>query len=341
MKKCVKIEELERMNIMASSLTHAYFILDVYDRLGMNSRELLVDHKELLKTAAQNMDVLFFYNLTNFKKGKKMRDFGEFFHRHKTFEFFETLINYIKYNEFQYDPEVMAFLYGMLSHYVLDRTIHPYVIYRTGYFEKEKEETYKYNQLHGEMESYFDDYLVMIRENKKPWKFKCHNFCFNVDKMGDGLQEVMDFTYREVWGIENFHTYYLTSIKQMKFFYRVFRYDPTGLKRKFYKIVDSICPKYLLRKVPLSYHMRMQKNKWFLNLEHKKWYNPTDKRTTSTQSLIELYTESLDTTVKMIRGINQYLYYNKKVNLKKLIQNNSYITGKDCSKKRELKHFEF
>ncbi|MDE5586865.1 MAG: hypothetical protein K2I72_00660, partial [Bacilli bacterium] len=156
-----------------------------------------------------------------------------------------------------------------------------------------------------------------------------------------GLKEVMDFTYREVWGIDNFHTYYLTAIKQMKFFYRVFRYDPTGLKRKFYKIVDAICPKYLLRKVPLSYHMKMQENKWFLNLEHKKWYNPTDKRTTSNQSLIELYTSSLDTTVKMIRQINQYLYYNKKVNLKKLIQNNSYVTGKDCSKKRELKHFEF
>ena len=40
-------------------LRENYFFLN----LGMKSRELLVDHKELLKTAAQNMDVLFFYNL--------------------------------------------------------------------------------------------------------------------------------------------------------------------------------------------------------------------------------------------------------------------------------------
>lgn len=341
MKKYVKIEELERMTRMASSLTHAYFILDVYERLGMNSKELLIDSKELLKTSAQSMDVLFFYNLTNFKKGKKMRDFGHFFHRHKTFEFLETLINYIKYNGFQYDPEVIAFLYGMVSHYILDSTIHPYVVYRTGYFDKDNKETYKYNQLHGEMESYFDDYLVMIRENMKPWKFKCHDFCFNVEKIGDGLKEVMDFTYREVWNIDHFHTYYLTSIRQMKFFYRVFRYDPFGFKRKFYQLVDFVCPKSLLRKVPLSYRMKMQENKWFLNLEHKRWYNPTDKRTTSTESLLEIYTSSLDHCVKTIREINQFLYYDKKINLKKLLQNNSYITGKDCSQKRELKHFEF
>lgn len=325
---------------MASTLTHAYFIMDVYERLSMNSRELLVTEKELLKTAAQNMDVLFFYNLANLKKGKKVRDFGEFFHRHKVFEFFETLINYIKYNDFQYDSEVMAFLYGMLSHYILDSTIHPYVVYRTGHYDKHDKSTYKYNQWHGEMESYFDNYLVMIRENKEPWKFKCHEFCFNTKKIGTGLKEVMNFTYKEVWGIDNFSDYYLISIKQMKFFYRIFRYDPFGLKRKFYQVVDFICPRSLLRTVPLSYYMNMKKNRWFLNLEHKKWYNPTDKRTSSTKSLLELYTTSLDQTVNTIREINQYLYYDKKVSLQKLIKNNSYLTGKDCKLNKELKYFE-
>lgn len=341
MKKCGKMKGLERKKKMASSLTHAYFVLDVYERLGMNSRELLVGHKELLKTAAQNMDVLFFYNLTNFKKGKKMRDFGSFFHGHKVYEFFETLIHYIKCNGFQYDPEVIAFLYGMLSHYILDSNMHPYVIYKTGEYNKGNKDTYKYNQLHGEMESYFDNYLVRLREGIKPWKFRCHNFCFNVDSIGKGLEEVMDFTYNEVWKIDHFHQYYLTSIKQMKFFFHVFRYDPIGLKRKFYQMVDFICPRSLLRKVPLSYYMNMSNNQWFLNLDHKKWYNPTDKRTKSCKSLLEIYTSSLDQCVKMIKEINQYLYYDKKINLKKVIQNNSYITGKDCSKKRELKYFEF
>ncbi len=277
----------------------------------------------------------------NLKKGKDIRDFGHFFHQHRVYPFFETLVHYIKYNHFQYDPEVMSFLYGMLSHYVLDRTIHPYVIYRTGEYHKDRPETYRYNQLHGEMESYFDDYLVMVRENQLPWKKKCYDFLCTTEEIGPGLQEVMDFTYREVWGIEQFHTYYLTAVKQMRRFYRIFRYDPYGWKQKFYQLVDWVCPRSLLRKEPLSYHMNLRKHAWFLNLEHKKWYYPIDKRTHSTKSLLELYTQALDETVKMIRELNQYLYYDRKVNLKRVIGNRSYATGKDCSIEKEAKNFEF
>jgi len=326
---------------MASTITHAYFIMDVYDRLGIKSKELLVSHKELLKTAAQNMDVLYFYNITNFKKGKKVRDFGHYFHHNNVYDFFSTLINYIKYNGYQYNPDVIAFLYGMLSHYILDSTMHPYVVYKTGEFKKKDKSTYKYNHLHADLEAYFDNYLIRLKENIIPHKFKCYQYCFNVERLDDSLIEVMDFTYKEVFGISNFHNYYLKSIKQMKFFFRVFRHDPTGIKKMGYQLIDLVCPRSLLRKVSLSYHIKMKGKKELLNLEHKRWYNPTDKRTKSNESLLELYTKALAKTVNMIHDINQYMYYDKKTNLKKVIGNNSYITGKDCDKKKEIKFFEF
>ncbi len=326
---------------MAGTITHAYFVLDLYDKLSIRSKELLVDRKEDLKMFAQNTDILFFYNITNFKKGKDVREFGYKSQKIKTYEFFSTLINYIKYNNHQYNPQVMAYLYGMLSHYVLDSTMHPFIIYKTGQFNKNDKATYKYNHLHNEMESYFDNYLLTIRNGINPHKFKCYNYCFNVNEFDKDLVEVMDFTYREVFGIQDFHKYYLTASKQMKFFYRVFRYDPTGIKKGFYSLVDLVSPKSLLRKVPLSYHINSKNKKWFLNLEHKRWYNPTDKRTKSNESILELYTKALDHTSKMIQDINKYLYYDKKINLKKVIGNLSYETGKDCDKVRELKYFEF
>lgn len=325
---------------MAGTITHAYFALDVYEKLSIRSKELLIDYREDLKMFAQNTDILFFYNITNFKKGKYVREFGYRSQKIKTYEFFSTLINYIKYNNHQYDPQVMAYLYGMISHYVLDSTMHPFIIYKTGQFNKHDKSTYKYNHLHNEMESYFDNYLLKLRTGNNPHKFKCYNFCFNVDSFNKSLIEVMDFTYKEVFNIQNFHEYYLKSSKQMKFFYRLFRYDPFSIKKLFYKIVDLICPKYCLRKVPLSYHINPKGKKEFLNLEHKVWYNPTDKRTKSTESILELYTKSLAKTTKMIQDINQYLYYDKKINLKKVVGNLSYETGKDCDKKRELKYFE-
>lgn len=326
---------------MAGTITHAYFALDLYDRLSIRSKELLIDKKGYLKLFAQNTDILFFYNITNFKKGKKVREFGYKSQKIKTYEFFSTLINYIKYNNHQYNPQVIAYLYGMLSHYVLDSTMHPFIIYKTGNFDKSDKETYKYNHLHNEMESYFDNYLLTIREGINPRKFKCYDFCFNVDEFDDSLIEVMDFTYKEVFGINDFHKYYLKASKQMKFFYRIFRYDPTGIKKLFYRGIDLVSPKSLLRKVPLSYHISYKDKKWFLNLEHKKWYNPTDKRSKSNESILELYTKALAKTSNMIQEINQFLYYDKKINLKKIVGNLSYETGKDCSKERKLKYFEF
>lgn len=324
---------------MAGTLTHAYFSLDLYDKLSIRSKELLIDNREDLKVFSQNTDVLFFYNLLNFKKGKKMREFGYYTQRVKTYEFFSTLINYIKYNNHQYNPQVIAYLYGMLSHYVLDSTIHPYIIYKTGIYKKENKNTYKYNMLHEEVETYIDNYMVAIKENIKPNKFKCYKFCFNNKNLNKELIEVIDFTYKEVFGIDNFSKYYIKSIKQMKFFYRVFRYDPVGIKKLFYNLLDLVCPKSILRKSPLSYKMKSKKK--YLNLEHNTWYNPTNKRIKSKESVIELYTKSLDKTIKMINEINQFFYYDKKINLEKTIGNLSYVHGLDLSKKKELKHFEF
>ena len=132
---------------MAGTITHAYFVLDLYDKLSIRSKELLIDRKEDLKMFAQNTDILFFYNITNFKKGKEVREFGYKSQKIKTYEFFSTLINCIKYNNHQYNPQVMAYLYGMLSHYVLDSTMHPFIIYKTGQFNKDDKATYKYNHL--------------------------------------------------------------------------------------------------------------------------------------------------------------------------------------------------
>lgn len=326
---------------MAGTITHAYFALDLYDRLSIRSKELLMDEKESLKLFSQNTDVLFFYNITNFKKGKKIRNFGYRSQEIKTYEFFSTLINYIKYNHHQYNPQVISYLYGMLSHYVLDSTVHPFIIYKTGKFNKHNKNTYKYNHLHKEIESYLDNYMLRLREGINPHKFKCYDFCFNVDSFNKELIEVMDFTYKEVFGINNFHEYYFKASKQMKFFYRVFRYDPTGIKKVFYTVVDFILPKRFLRKVPLSYHINKKSKKGFLNLEHKRWYNPTDKRTKSNESYLELYTKALYKTTKIIQEINQFFYYDKKINLKKVIGNLSYETGKDCDKEKELTYFEF
>lgn len=312
---------------MASTITHAYFIMDVYDKLDLETKTFLIDEKELLKTAAQSMDTLFFYNITKFKKGKRIREFGEYFHDNNTYQFFETLINYIKYNGYGHNSDVIAYLYGMLSHYILDSNLHPFIIYKTG--DK--------NMLHPEVESYFDNYLIKLKENIVPYKFKCHNFCLNIKNFSPTLKETINFTYKETFDINNMSKFYLKSIKDMKRFYKIFRYDSSGIKYRFYNIVDIISPKSFRRKSPLSYHLKIDTS--YYNLDHKTWYNPTSKKYKSNKSIIEIYISSITECVNTINDINKYIYDNVG-NLKEILKDVSYLTGRKTNRHYELKYFE-
>ncbi len=341
MKKYVIICRRGKRDTMPSTVTHSYFALDVYDRLPIKRKEFLMHHKERMKQAGQSADVFFFYNLTNLKSGKKIRDFGHYFHGHSSFLFFETLINYIKYNGYKNNPEVMAQLYGLICHYVLDSTCHPFIIYHSGQYRKDDPSTLKYNQKHGEMEMLIDNYFIQERNKIKPWKFDVTSFCFQLSPLSSELKEVLDFTYKEVFGIPNISSYYETALKQMRFCFRVFRQDFWGIKRVGYEALDFICPKKYLKKNVVSYHFKVRNKEELLNLNHKKWYYPTTKRKSSTESFLDLYLRALFEAIRIIREVDRYIYTKQKVNLKKVIGNKSYVTGIDCDKENELKYFAF
>lgn len=325
---------------MPSTVTHSYFIMDIYDRLPIKRKIFLKENKENLKVFAQSTDPLNFYFSLNLKKGAKVRNFAYYFHTHKTREFLITLTNYIKYNYYTNRPEVIAYLYAMISHYVMDSTIHPYVYYKTGQFRKNDRETYKYNGKHHEFETAIDKYLIKIRENILPYKYKHYKYSFNIDSMSKELKEVINFSYKEAFNISKMNTVMLKSIKNMKLAFKVLRYDPWGIKSNIYQMIDKITSSRALKIKFASYHYTI-KDIDYLNNEHKTWYNPTTKRKKYNSSFIDLYILSLEKALNIIKNIDLYLYEDKKINLEKLFGNVSYATGVDLDKNQELKYFEF
>jgi len=322
---------------MASTVTHTFFILDVYDKLDTRTKKLLMDNKNMLKSSAQGMDPFFFYKITTPWKGKRMREFGDYFHDNYTYEFFDTLVNYIKYNGYARNSQVMAFLYGMLSHYILDSNIHPFVIYKTGVFDIGNKASYKYNMKHGELETILDNYLISLRYGIKPWKFKVYDFCFEELEISDTLKEVIDFSFSETFGIRNMTKFYIRALCNMKRFFIVFRNDSFGFKRGFYRFVDFISPKSFRKKTPLSYRMGIDYS--LFNLEHKKWFNPTSLKISSKSSILDIYTYSVFECVDVISKINDYIYEDIG-ELRDILKSVSYVTGRNWKKDYELKFFE-
>lgn len=323
---------------MPATAVHAYFAQDLNDILPKEIKNKLdVDR---LKTFGQSTDSLMFYNLFSILPGKNIRDFQKYFHTNKTQEFFINLINYIKENDYTEDIDVSSFLVGAICHYVLDSTVHPYIYYKTGYFNKNDKSTYKYNNVHTFMETFLDNDMIKRRESINPYKFNISKFSFDTSKFSNELNDTIKYTFKETFDVDNMDKIYYKSLKQMRNSIFIFRQDRYGIKKFFYKLADTFTSKRVFRFEAISYHYPLNDRHNFLNENHKLWRNPCDYSLTSEESFLDLYLRALKLAKVMICASFDYIN-GKDIELEKVFINKSYITGLDCELDKELKYFEF
>lgn len=324
---------------MPATATHAFFAEDVLKTLESKYQNLLRNNKKSFLMFAQSMDSMMFYQFLNFKKKGNLENFSYLFHTTKTNLFFKTLITTMKKEKSYQDPQTLAFVYGLICHFVLDSTIHPFVFYKTGNFNKKKKETYRYNSLHTNMETFLDQVMIEKKFSScNPFHFK--DFCFDFKKFSTPLKNTIQSTFFHVYQIENMDQIYYRSLKQMCFMLETFRLDLHGIKKFFYKKIDFFTPKSWMKLESLSYYHVENKHD-YLNQTHKKWYYPTNLQITSKKSLIDLYQDSIKSASFIIDQVNLYFFHDQAIYIEDLFQNKSYLTGLDCSKKKEFQYFEF
>lgn len=312
---------------MPSTITHAYFSADIYERLDNTKQKLLDNYKEQFKTFAQGPDVFFFYKLFNFK-AKKVRDLGRYMHRQQTGDFFVNLITTIKEKELVNNPEVIAFLYGFIAHFVLDMTIHPFVIYKSGIFKKNQKGTHKYFGKHELIELYIDCYLIKNRGKIKPSNFKSHLFCFKSIDISPTLEVLIDEVFAKVFNYQKIGAIYKSSLRCMKSFYKYFRNDKTGIKKIIYGLLE-VFP-FNVKLKAISYNVKLDNDDYYLNLTKDPWVLSLTTDDIYNYSLIELYSIALSRAIELINTVNEILEGttdNSVLNV--LFPNLSYLTGRN------------
>jgi hypothetical protein len=99
-----------------------------------------VDHKNwldqpelrhLYHLGCQGPDMLFYHNFWPWQRDKKMTKLGSAMHSTQCGPFLMELMESVHGHRID-DPEVVYVL-GFLMHHVLDRNMHPYVFYRSGF----------------------------------------------------------------------------------------------------------------------------------------------------------------------------------------------------------------
>lgn len=328
---------------MPSSMTHSYFAVDVYNKLDDKSKLKIEGNINNYKTYSLGTDPYMFYNLFIGKKNKEVSNIQKLNHTTKTKDYFINIINYIINNNLEENKDIISYLYGSICHYFLDKSLHPFIIYKTGIFNKNDKTTYKYNGLHEEMEYYIDIYMIYNREKVIPKNYKFYKDIFYINKLDIELSKMIDNVMKETYDINNASLIYIKSLKNMCTFNKLFNYDKTGLKKKIYKFIDYIQPNKFIKKQELSLNVEYDKKIHYLNLDKKEWNHPCDINESYNYSFIELYMIALKQCVNCINDITKMID-NKKINNKiinKHFDNSSYLTGKDCNDDNEIKYFEF
>ena len=190
------------------------------------------------------------------------------------------------------------------------------------------------------MENFLDNYMIKQRENITPYSFKFYDFTFDLKPFSKELIEVIDYAFKETFNFKDFSKYYYKSLKDMYNALKYLRYDKYGIKMFCYKTIDKFTDDKAFKFQAISYHTSLKDEFNYLNTNHSTWIHPCLKTEKHNESFIELYSIALKDAKKMITDVNSYLKDTKKINLKNVFKNYSYLTGKNCTNRNKLKYFE-
>ena len=316
---------------MPSIVTHYLFSEDVQKRTTKDIQETILKSHKIYNLFAQSFDNLFYYNLLNIKSGKDIRKLGNNAQRTYINDYFKNIIETIKENHLEKNSDVLAYLYGSLTHYILDSTCHPFVIYQAGWVS-EKKESLKYRGNHEKIEVNIDAIYYEEKEKKPLYQANLANSILPNLQFSKELKNTITTTFETTFHQKNIGNIYEKSARQGHTIIKYFVTDHFGIKKMAYKIFDLVFSKNPIKYQNLSFYIK-HPNYEFLNRTHKPWCNPTDKSLKSTESFDDLYNKALKDAEEIFLLTNQVI--NNEISMDFYLEklgNKSYTSGLDWKK---------
>lgn len=324
---------------MPSIVTHYLFSEAIIQKTTPKIQKHLKNKQKTYHIFAQSFDNLFYYNLLTWKKGKQIRKLGTKYQQENCSEYFQNIIQNIKEQQLQENSEILSYLYGSLTHYILDRNCHPFIIYQAGWIDASNP-NYKYRGNHEKIEVSIDAILYKEKRKSPLYKAKLSDTLLPKIKFSKTLKNLITQTYQQTFNQENMGSIYETSTNQGHYILKYFVTDRTGIKKIAYKIFDKIFTKNLTMYQYLSFHTTKPDIN-ILNRNHEPWFHPTDNTLKYTTSFDDLLKKAEKETLEIFKETEKVLYNKITLNeyLKKL-KNISYTTGMNWRKKTKMKYFK-
>lgn len=292
------------------------FCEDVVD--AVKNPYSLTEHKAYMNLGAQGPDPFFYYNFWPWIKDEPVHEIGMLLHTKHCGSFLVDLIEAAK----EMDKRVQAYVFGFITHHILDRNAHPYIHYRAGYEGSN----------HQKLEVLIDTQMMKKYHNLKTWKvpvYKKINVGHSLDKEIAGLLNTTINEHFPEVNRDSF-SYIQKAYRDMK---RALKFlaDPYGWKNV---ILKPLIGAYS--------HQPIKNGVDYLNMDNNVWHHSATNEP-STKSFIDLYNQGRTEGIEIMTEVLSYWQSRDetyKEKLTELIDDISYDTGKPLQLNLENKYAE-
>lgn len=322
---------------MPGPITHLLFYRQLKKRL--NSQILnAMPRYDRYSIFAQGHDLFIYHNFYKIFSSRQLAKNVQNSNQLQNYSFPEFIFSYLKHAQ-QMDvlerEQILLFLGpGYIAHHILDAYIHPFIIYQAGdHVRNWKNSTW----MHGIIENYIDIFMMEragITDLQKAQIFKL--FSFSQKDIDPALPIVLNVSLNETYGFKAGGAEICRALSQVSYFVRIFKHDPTGLKRLVFDFVDP----FLKGTSSFSFHRSSADARQFLNEEHEQWCNPMNETVCSRESFIELYYKALTKSADIIEKLVALCRTGKitEKTVFDIVPNIASTHGLNCGKALEIKY---
>lgn len=311
---------------MAGPIVHKHFLKECLSKTRLNS--LATNN---LNIYAQGHDLLLYIEVWNFIKNRNLSLILS------NFNFQEFIYNYLKScyenDKIFQEPELKMFLYGYISHHILDSYFHPFIMQ----YAKDYLPIHHKPWLHGKIETLYDTKFILEKEQKHIKDYKIHQD-FEYLKTCD-ITPYIDQAIFATYNISNGGQKITKAFQHISKYMYLYRYDPENFKQKFATLAE-----HLIKMGANDFfydESKLNELCQYMNLDHQEWLNEFTKQV-SNDSFHDIYINALNTTCNIIAEIDSTIEqgsYLTQKDLTKIVPNVSAITGDKCN--RPLKYIKY
>jgi len=207
----------------------------IFDSLKDNSlKKILQQNRNYFIFGCQGPDFLFYNDFLPWIRIKRGPSIGQTMHKEKTRELFECGFDYLKKNIDTKDVDILiSYFSGLVCHYVIDKTCHPFINDRS-----------KNSDEHKVLEANIDVYLVGKYWYEEAFKLSplvAMDIGYNINTTIENFYRDILYRVYNINGVDFINDSYRDMKRVMKLFY-----CPYFFKRMLLSILNLLIPQNIL-----------------------------------------------------------------------------------------------